>query len=135
LNLHNPPIKCNYEYINVYKVVKMSENESGMNIHLGMEAARQVRKLSRESGYHPVELVSLGLGLAKVAHDLRAERLRLAVVDNSGTPLREIIWSEPGTVRANEDDVVKNTEDHSSSLLRSIADLDPDKPKEQGHTR
>jgi hypothetical protein len=62
-----------------------------LNINLAPQAFDEVQALSKATGKSMTELVRLGLGLAKIAHEARESQMRLAVVDAGGTPIREIV--------------------------------------------
>ena len=62
-----------------------------LNLNLAEKAFNDVQALAKRTNRSMTELVRLGLGLVKIALEARDRGERLAVVDNAGKPLREIL--------------------------------------------
>jgi hypothetical protein len=105
--------------------------EKGMTVFLSPRVTAVVQAMAANFGCSPVEIVRLGIGLMDVARRALEEGSKLAVVTDSGKPLREITLPEVQAFKQlSIDEAVKQIiEDiHPSSLQRAISDLDPDNP-------
>jgi hypothetical protein len=98
---------------------------SAITIRLKPEAMAKIRELARRHDYEPAQLAFIGLTLAQVLLEEKERGNKLIVVDANGTPLEQLKLPPKPCER----EVTGLDQFHSDSLLRAIADLDPDSPK------
>ena len=101
-----------------------------ITIPLGLSV--QIHTLAEKYGYNDIDLINLGASLAKMVFEEREKDHKLILTDSDGKPLLQIVPPTPQemqAMRGGEPQEVAPPERHSLSLLESIADLDPDHPK------
>ncbi len=62
-----------------------------LNLNLAPKAFQELQALARKTNRSMTELVRIGLGLARIANEAREQGLRLAVVDDRGNSVRDIV--------------------------------------------
>ena len=79
------------EIQDVQKKTEESPNVKRLNINLAPKAFDEIQRLGKDTGRSMTELVRIGLSLVKIALQAKDRDLRLALVNEDGTPVREII--------------------------------------------
>lgn len=62
-----------------------------LNLNLAPKAFQELQALAKKTNRSMTELVRIGLGLARIANEAREQGLRLAVVDDRGNSVRDIV--------------------------------------------
>lgn len=79
------------EIQDVQKKSDESPNVKRLNINLAPKAFDEVQVLSRQTGRSMTELVRVGLSLIKIGLQANDRGLKLALVDENGRPVKEIV--------------------------------------------
>jgi hypothetical protein len=67
------------------------ENVKRLSLNLSLEVFEEVQALVKFTRHNMTALVRIGLGLVKIAYQAKQDGLKLAVVNNDGKPVREIV--------------------------------------------